>query len=272
MVSEKAGPHPSYEPYYPSAGPRAETGGRLPRNHGDGLVKKVVQHCAFRQHVKVVASRLPSAAVAGSTHDDHARTSHSAQVIGCSDICRMLLPSLPVDAFLSLRMSCSGINRATQAVCEELVAILEKAATLYVSPRYVEALKLVSAHQPHRSVFKVWLCGLGRQPGADTHQPLGSPSEAAAPLCHATPNIADSASANRQASRLADSDARARRGGAPPLPSSPPRSSPLPLPLPPTPTLIKVTAHRYEEVVASSYHLLQAILLLLLARRIVLND
>ena len=34
-------------------------------------------------------------------------------------------------------------------MCGELVAVLERAAALYVSPRYVEALQLVSAHKPH---------------------------------------------------------------------------------------------------------------------------
>jgi hypothetical protein len=72
-------------------------------------------------------------------------------VMSCSDICRLLLPALPFGAFVSLRCSCAGIYRATQAVCEELVAILERAALLYVSPRFSEALALVSEHQPHLS-------------------------------------------------------------------------------------------------------------------------
>ena len=80
-----------------------------------------------------------------------AAASLATTVMSCSDICRLLLPVLPFSAFISLRRSCSGIYRATQAVCEELVAILERAALLYVSPRFSEALALVSEHQPHLS-------------------------------------------------------------------------------------------------------------------------
>ena len=80
-----------------------------------------------------------------------AAASLATAVMSCSDICRLLLPTLPFGAFVSLRCSCAGIHRATQAVCEELVAILERAAALYVSPRFGEALKLVSDHKPHLS-------------------------------------------------------------------------------------------------------------------------
>jgi hypothetical protein len=80
-----------------------------------------------------------------------AAASLATTVMGCSDICRLLLPALPFSAFVSLRCSCRAIHSATQAVCEDLVAVLEKAAALYVSPRYLEALQLVSDHQPHLS-------------------------------------------------------------------------------------------------------------------------
>ena len=80
-----------------------------------------------------------------------ASASLATTVMSCSDICRLLLPTLPFGAFVSLRCSCAGIYRATQAVCEELVAILERAALLYVSPRFGEALALMGAHQPHLS-------------------------------------------------------------------------------------------------------------------------
>ena len=80
-----------------------------------------------------------------------ASASLATTVMSCSDICRLLLPTLPFGAFVSLRCSCAGIYRATQEVCEELVAILERAALLYVSPRFGEALALVGAHQPHLS-------------------------------------------------------------------------------------------------------------------------
>jgi len=80
-----------------------------------------------------------------------ASASLATAVMSCSDICRLLLPTLPFGAFVSLRCSCAGIYRATQAVCEELVAILERAALLYVSPRFGEALALMGAHQPHLS-------------------------------------------------------------------------------------------------------------------------
>ena len=43
------------------------------------------------------------------------------------------------------------MRNAVQQVCEELGGVLERAARLYVSPRFEEALLLVSQHQPHLS-------------------------------------------------------------------------------------------------------------------------
>ena len=99
----------------------------------------------------------PRVAMSGRTtrrqalEEREAAASLATTVMSCADICRLLLPALPFGAFVSLRCSCAGIYRATQAVCEELVAILERAALLYVSPRFSEALTLVSEHQPHLS-------------------------------------------------------------------------------------------------------------------------
>jgi len=70
-------------------------------------------------------------------------------VLGNSDIFRLILPMLPFGSFVSLRASCTSVRGAAQDVCGDLVAVLERAAALYVSPRYVEALQLVSEHQPH---------------------------------------------------------------------------------------------------------------------------
>ena len=34
-------------------------------------------------------------------------------------------------------------------MCEDLISVLERAAMLYVSPSFTEALDLASEHQPH---------------------------------------------------------------------------------------------------------------------------
>jgi len=62
--------------------------------------------------------------------------------------------------FTALRLTATGIRAATQQVCEDLISILERAALLYVSPSFTEALCLASEHQPHLN----WLlqsCFLG---------------------------------------------------------------------------------------------------------------
>ena len=89
-----------------------------------------------------------------------ASASLATAVMSCSDICRLLLPTLPFGAFVSLRCSCAGIYRATQAVCEELVAILERAALLYVSPHFSEALTLVSEWLYVEEKTKAWPAGI----------------------------------------------------------------------------------------------------------------
>ena len=73
----------------------------------------------------------------------------AAAVLGNSDIFRLILPMLPFGSFVALRAACSSVHGAAQDVCGELVGVLERAAALYVSPRYIEALQLVSEHQPH---------------------------------------------------------------------------------------------------------------------------
>ena len=66
-----------------------------------------------------------------------------------TDIVRTLLPSLSFQTFVALRSCARDIRNSTQEACLELMHVLERAAELYTSPRFAEALELVAQHQPH---------------------------------------------------------------------------------------------------------------------------
>jgi len=73
----------------------------------------------------------------------------ATKVLSSSDIQSLLLPSLDFRTFVAFRMASNELLAATQHVCEDLIQVLERAAALYVSPRFAEGLELISQHQPH---------------------------------------------------------------------------------------------------------------------------
>lgn len=70
-------------------------------------------------------------------------------VLSQEDIMHLILPQLDLPSFVALHGTCREVRDATQAVCEDLISILERAATLYVSPRFAEGLHLLELHNPH---------------------------------------------------------------------------------------------------------------------------
>lgn len=73
----------------------------------------------------------------------------AARVLTSSDIQSLLLPRLDFKTFVALRGASKEICAATQQVCEDLIQVLERAAALYVSPRFAEGLALISEHNQH---------------------------------------------------------------------------------------------------------------------------
>ena len=92
--------------------------------------------------------------------DYDSRRSLASSVLMSTDIVRTLLPSLDFQTFVALRGCAWGIHTSTQEACLELMNVLERAANLYISPGFVEALNLVNEHQPH--LF--WLLQVRVQP------------------------------------------------------------------------------------------------------------
>ena len=73
----------------------------------------------------------------------------ASRVLSSPDILHLILPQLNLRAFIAVRCTCKEMRAATQSVCEDLIAVLERASQLYVSPRFADALELIAAHQPH---------------------------------------------------------------------------------------------------------------------------
>ena len=129
-------------------------------------------------------------------------------VLSSADIQGLLLPLLDFRSFVALRHTSKEICAATQHVCEDLMSVLERAAALYVSPRFHEGLELIASHQPH-------ICWLLQTPvlaivAPDRHDEL----------------IASSYHLLQARSTLPP---RVRPTLSPPLPASPPATPPAPL-------------------------------------------
>lgn len=65
------------------------------------------------------------------------------------DIVRLLLPMLSARTFVALRCTSAEIRDSTQQVCLELVELLERTASLYISPAFADALRVATEHEPH---------------------------------------------------------------------------------------------------------------------------
>ncbi|KAL1503319.1 hypothetical protein AB1Y20_011371 [Prymnesium parvum] len=86
------------------------------------------------------------------THGEAERSRQSTlveNVFMSTDIVRILLPSLSFPSFVALRGTARDIRKTVQEACVELMHILQRAAELYVSPNFADALALVERHQPH---------------------------------------------------------------------------------------------------------------------------
>ena len=74
-----------------------------------------------------------------------------ASALGSLDITSLILPLLDFDSFVAFRGTCTDTRAATQQACEDLIAVLERAAHLYVSPRFADGLRLASENRHHLS-------------------------------------------------------------------------------------------------------------------------
>lgn len=81
-------------------------------------------------------------------------------VLAQPDIVHLMLPQLDFASFVSMHGTCREIRAGMQAVIEDLIQILERAANLYVSPRFAEGLALVAEHQPYICWMLQVLCSL----------------------------------------------------------------------------------------------------------------
>ena len=70
-------------------------------------------------------------------------------VLAQPDIIHLMLPQLDFASFVSMHGTCREIRAGMQAVIEDLIQILERASSLYVSPRFAEGLALVAEHHPY---------------------------------------------------------------------------------------------------------------------------
>ena len=70
-------------------------------------------------------------------------------VLSQEDITHLILPQLDLASFVALHGTCREVRQATQAVCDDLIQILERAATLYISPDFAEGLRLLQQHNSH---------------------------------------------------------------------------------------------------------------------------
>lgn len=168
-------------------------------------------------------------------------------VLAQSDILHLILPQLDFASFVALRGTCRDIREGTQEVCEDLIQVLERAASLYVSPRFAEGLALLADHHP----YVCWLlqvCARAR---------VWPAQRAAPPLLARAVALVDAP---------ACSVVRRLSCCVPPILI---RASHLPARLSPpsrpsryfssqTPVLAIVARDRYDELISASYHLLQA--------------
>ena len=78
-----------------------------------------------------------------------AQGAFTTTVLAQSDVLHLIMPQLDFASFVALRGACRDVQSGTQEVCEDLIQILERAASLYVSPRFAEGLALLADHRPY---------------------------------------------------------------------------------------------------------------------------
>ena len=71
----------------------------------------------------------------------------AVRVLASADIQSLLLPRLDFLSFVALRRTSKEVCDATQHVCEDLIQILERAAALYISPRFADGLALIAEYK-----------------------------------------------------------------------------------------------------------------------------
>ena len=90
---------------------------------------------------------MPSRTRARAAVADHQHRELIFASLASTDILSCLLPHLAFPAFLALRSTCTELRAATNTACKDVAKVLRHAAELYVSPRFLEALRLVADHR-----------------------------------------------------------------------------------------------------------------------------
>ena len=90
---------------------------------------------------------MPSRTRARAAVADHQHRELIFASLASTDILSCLLPHLAFPAFLALRSTCTELRAATNTACKDVAKVLRHAADLYVSPRFLEALRLVADHR-----------------------------------------------------------------------------------------------------------------------------
>ena len=90
---------------------------------------------------------MPSRTRARAAVADHQHRELIFASLASTDILSCLLPHLAFPAFLALRSTCTEVHAATNTACKDVAKVLRHAAELYVSPRFLEALRLVADHR-----------------------------------------------------------------------------------------------------------------------------
>ena len=98
-----------------------------------------------------VGIRAPPTRVTRRAATDAARLcgALALDVFSSPDILRVILPSLDISTFVALRQSCRAFRACSTQCCTELIAVLQTAAEVYITPHFGEALALASSNQPH---------------------------------------------------------------------------------------------------------------------------
>ena len=90
---------------------------------------------------------MPSRTRARAAVADHQHRELIFASLASTDILSCLLPHLAFPAFLALRSTCTELHAATNTACKDVAKVLRHAAELYISPRFLEALRLVADHR-----------------------------------------------------------------------------------------------------------------------------
>ncbi len=107
-----------------------------------------MSHEHKRCHLVDDTLRPPLVQPNATTPTHHAHTT-SLTVLASQDLLRSLLPGLQADAVAALRATCRDARAAIDAVVLDIIETAERAAALYVTPRFVEALQLAKEHHVH---------------------------------------------------------------------------------------------------------------------------